>query len=1307
MCGGSSTTTQNQSSTYTADPRTQAAVGSVLNYVPSIAGTQYNTGMDQNVQGMNSQQLASIQGLGGLAQNNPASGYINQANQYSQQAADPNSVIAMQQQFYNPMSQQILSQLGNVFGQQDAQLLGNQAATGAIGGSRSAVANSTLANQQGLAAGQTLAGLQQQALNAAQTQQGQIAGQAYQQGNLGQEALGTQLTGLNAGLQGGNQLQQQGQNVLNAAQTNAVQSTLFPQQEAAAAANIAGIGSLLGGTSSGQSQTTTPVNYLGMILGAVGAGTGAYLKSDERVKTDIAPIGTTYDGQHIYKFRYDGDPTTRIGLMAQEVQKKHPDAVRTDGQGIKEVNYDAATKDAAREAPQRLHRDLGGGVGIGSGASGLQGYSGLQNPLQAYQGLQDPLAQATQVQVNPVQPHFPTLNMGQGQKNTAQDAINKQSQQLNQGIQDFGNSSLPGKIADYFSSPASSNGYSAEDAALMSDLDPEGQGFWGNGQARGGAIHRDMGGGIQQELLGARELQALSGAHSPFEAHISQPSTPPALSDTTPPIGSAFGGRIHREEGGATPADSQPQSDWVSSAADWFRDRVRNNLSSPEDRAALAQARGDQNYVPQPLGTPRPLPGPVSQDVIRQQALEAQRAQTPPPASPWDTSVQAAPLAPPPAVPPQQPVAQPASLGPTPPPVASQPASPPQAFPTPAVTAALGSPAQTPPPVGTTPQQSSPLFQAGHPFYTRLENRESSGNPNAQAGTSSAFGPYQITVGKWDDYIRQHPNLGLTPQDRLNPEVQRQHIVPMVQETQKALIRAGIDPTEANTQMAWTLGDTGAVRFKGALDANPKTPAETIVGHKAAEDNHNIFYHEDGTPKTVGEVYANFNARPDATNRAPQQSPGQAALQDPSLQPPKPGDSYTDRILNSLGMGDVSKRQDFGDKLMNMGFGMMAAGPSVGVKGPAGAAISALNAAGKGGMYMNQQAQEQQKLDQQQKLQAAQIKNYEREATKPQKIGTETIYDQFGMPHYRDRMGIPDPSAPDGWREVKTSGGSGDASHPAGAELPATMEALQKSVSPSIWNEANAIADYDRAPYIGRYGAPGTPGGKVMETARLINNLRGDEYNEAIYHSKQAAQKDLSATVTSRQITSGNSGMGHLYDLVKSVDKRDPGDYPIFNRIGAMRREAAGADVTKSYNENASLLAGELTSFYRAMGGAEQDIQRELKNLDPNLSLEQQRGVIGKAVSLVRSKLDALEAKRDFAFGKNGEKKFPILNDKAKKQFDAVEEWAARNPEDRSPVRDFKTTAPTPAKAPPVGHIEGGYRFKGGDPGDKANWEKV
>lgn len=83
------------------------------------------------------------------------------------------------------------------------------------------------------------------------------------------------------------------------------------------------------------------------LLGSLGGGLLG-LFSDERLKEDIEKVGQTDDGQNIYTYQYKGDPseTTHMGLLAQEVEKKHPEAVGEVG-GFKTVRYDLATKDAA------------------------------------------------------------------------------------------------------------------------------------------------------------------------------------------------------------------------------------------------------------------------------------------------------------------------------------------------------------------------------------------------------------------------------------------------------------------------------------------------------------------------------------------------------------------------------------------------------------------------------------------------------------------------------------------------------------------------------------------------------------------------------------------------------------------------------------------------------------------------------------------------------------------------------------------------------------------------------------------------
>jgi hypothetical protein len=85
-------------------------------------------------------------------------------------------------------------------------------------------------------------------------------------------------------------------------------------------------------------------NIWGAAMG--GAGALASFFSDIRVKDDVEQIGRLDDGLPVYRFRYKGTPETRIGVMAQDVEKVAPEAV-SEFHGIKTVDYKKATDVAA------------------------------------------------------------------------------------------------------------------------------------------------------------------------------------------------------------------------------------------------------------------------------------------------------------------------------------------------------------------------------------------------------------------------------------------------------------------------------------------------------------------------------------------------------------------------------------------------------------------------------------------------------------------------------------------------------------------------------------------------------------------------------------------------------------------------------------------------------------------------------------------------------------------------------------------------------------------------------------------------
>lgn len=61
--------------------------------------------------------------------------------------------------------------------------------------------------------------------------------------------------------------------------------------------------------------------------------------SDERIKTNKKRVGKTDEGLPIYTYNFLGSPKTQMGVMAQDVEKKQPDAAGPVIGGIKTVNY--------------------------------------------------------------------------------------------------------------------------------------------------------------------------------------------------------------------------------------------------------------------------------------------------------------------------------------------------------------------------------------------------------------------------------------------------------------------------------------------------------------------------------------------------------------------------------------------------------------------------------------------------------------------------------------------------------------------------------------------------------------------------------------------------------------------------------------------------------------------------------------------------------------------------------------------------------------------------------------------------------
>ena len=271
-------------------------------------------------------------------------------------AAGTTSTPQVVGQYMNPFMQQVVNPVQQALQQQQGQQLSQQQAEairgGAFGGERAGLQRAQLMGQQQLGMGQALSPLYQQGYGQAlQAAQGDLSRQLQAGQALGALGSGAQTAALQApqALLGAGTLEQQTQQAgLSALYNQFLQERAYPYQQAQFYSNIAGgLGPLLG-QQTFQSQAQNP---FGMFLSEPGAKMGVDSYADggfaqDRSQPDV--VGKTFDDQNIYAYRYkDGGPA-HLGLMADEVQQAHPEAVGYAPTGDRMVDYAAATDAAAR-----------------------------------------------------------------------------------------------------------------------------------------------------------------------------------------------------------------------------------------------------------------------------------------------------------------------------------------------------------------------------------------------------------------------------------------------------------------------------------------------------------------------------------------------------------------------------------------------------------------------------------------------------------------------------------------------------------------------------------------------------------------------------------------------------------------------------------------------------------------------------------------------------------------------------------------------------------------------------------------------
>lgn len=333
----------NMPATYAgASPTTEQALGAITQRAQN--GSPLINSASQSLSNiMQPGQAPGTQALQGLTQ-----GVNNPGNATAQYFADPNNINPYLDAQFKAQSQPVMDAVNSQFG---------------MGGRTGSTANqNALTTQLGNLAANIYAPAYENAANRALSASDQLSSNAFNNASV----VGGAANSLNSNANTQNQQAVQAsiaapniagqdytdlQNMLNAGQgydsinqnilNSAVNQWQYGQQQpwnilSGYAGAVSGLGGV-GGTTSGSS--TQPSQSMIPQLAGTAISMLPFLMSDERLKEDITRIGTAPNGLGIYSFRFKGIPRTEIGLIAQEVRERNPDAVLERHDGYLMVDY--------------------------------------------------------------------------------------------------------------------------------------------------------------------------------------------------------------------------------------------------------------------------------------------------------------------------------------------------------------------------------------------------------------------------------------------------------------------------------------------------------------------------------------------------------------------------------------------------------------------------------------------------------------------------------------------------------------------------------------------------------------------------------------------------------------------------------------------------------------------------------------------------------------------------------------------------------------------------------------------------------
>jgi hypothetical protein len=193
----------------------------------------------------------------------------------------------------------------------------------------------------------------------------------------------------------------------------------------------------------------------------------------------------------------------------------------------------------------------------------------------------------------------------------------------------------------------------------------------------------------------------------------------------------------------------------------------------------------------------------------------------------------------------------------------------------------------------------------------------------------------------------------------------------------------------------------------------------------------------------------------------------------------------------------------------------------------------------------------------------------------------------------------------------------------------------------------------------------------------------------------KAAVKDFTSGRSAVATRSFNTAIDHLETMEKLATALQNNDTRLFNSVGNFFAKQTGTAAPANFEAAKAIVGGEVAKALTGANMALKDREEIRDAIIASSSPEQLRGVLKTFKQLLGGQLNSLNIQYQTSTGRDDFRN--KLSPASKRELDAL------NPQ--APARS-SSARQTPAP-PAVGEIRAGHKFKGGNPADKNNWEKV